>query len=148
LVHFYFFSYINDVSKVIKYSRFHIYADDLQIYHSSIFSDLQRCHNEINMDLQQINELAKANGLKLNPEKSQVILIHGWRVDIPSPTLLIGANVFKVVPRVRNLGYVLNEKLTARDNFRKVYQRIYWILCSLRPQAAHTPFEVSRRLVL
>jgi hypothetical protein len=100
------------------------------------------------MDLQHIHELAKANGLKLNPKKSQVILIHGWRVDIPSPTLLIGANVFKVVPRVRNLGYVLNEKLTARDNFRKVYQRIYWILCSLRPQAAHTPFEVSRRLAL
>jgi hypothetical protein len=24
-----FISYINDVSKVIKYSRFHIYADDL-----------------------------------------------------------------------------------------------------------------------
>jgi hypothetical protein len=26
-----FISYINDVSKVIKYSRFHIYADYLQI---------------------------------------------------------------------------------------------------------------------
>jgi hypothetical protein len=26
--------YINDVARVIKYSRFHIYADDLQIYHS------------------------------------------------------------------------------------------------------------------
>jgi hypothetical protein len=45
--------YINDVSRVIKYSRFHIYADDLQIYHSSSFSDLQRCYDEINMDLQQ-----------------------------------------------------------------------------------------------
>jgi hypothetical protein len=39
-----FISYINDVSKVIKYSRFHIYADDLQIYHSSNVSDLQRCY--------------------------------------------------------------------------------------------------------
>jgi hypothetical protein len=28
-----FLSYINDVSKIIRYCRFHIYADDLQIYH-------------------------------------------------------------------------------------------------------------------
>jgi small basic protein len=31
-----FVSDINDISRVIKYSRFHIYADHLQIYHSSI----------------------------------------------------------------------------------------------------------------
>jgi hypothetical protein len=37
---------------------------------------LQRCYDEINMDLQQIHEWATANGQKLNPEKSQVILIH------------------------------------------------------------------------
>jgi hypothetical protein len=28
-----FVFYVNDVSRVIKYSRFHIYADDLKIYH-------------------------------------------------------------------------------------------------------------------
>jgi hypothetical protein len=113
-----FISYINDVSKVIKYSRFHIYADDLQIYHSSSVSDLQRCYDEINMNLHQIHEWATANGLKLNPEKSQVILIDRYRADIPPPTLLIGANV--VVPRVRSLEFVLNERLTATNHFRKV----------------------------
>jgi hypothetical protein len=59
------------------------------------------------MDLQQIHEWETANGLKLNPEKSQVILIHRCRADIPPPNLLIGANVVKVAPRVRNLGFVL-----------------------------------------
>jgi hypothetical protein len=88
------------------------------------------------------------NGLKLNPEKSQVILIDRYRADIPPPTLLIGANVGKVVPRVRILGFVLNERLTVTDHFRKMCQRIYWILRSLRPHAAHTPFEVRRRLIL
>jgi hypothetical protein len=120
-----FISYINDVSKLIKYSQFHIYADDLQIYHSSSVSDLQRCCDEINMDLQRIHVSATANGLKLNPEKSQVILIHRCRADIPPPTLLIGDNVVKDVPRVRNLEFVLNERLTAMDHFRKVCQRNY-----------------------
>jgi hypothetical protein len=54
------------VSSVIKYSRFHIYADDLQTYHSSSVLDLQRCYDEINMDLQQIHEWATNNGLKLS----------------------------------------------------------------------------------
>jgi hypothetical protein len=67
--HVLFVSYINDVSRVIKYSA----AGDLQIYHSSSVSDLQRCYDEINMDVQQIHEWVTANGLKLNPEKSQVI---------------------------------------------------------------------------
>jgi hypothetical protein len=48
-------------------------------------SELQRCYDETNMDLQQIHERATANGLKLNPEKSQVILIHRCRADIPPP---------------------------------------------------------------
>jgi hypothetical protein len=69
------------------------------------------CYDEINMDLQQIHEWATANGLKLNPKKRQVILIHRSRADIPPPTLLIGANVVKVVPRMRNLGFVLIERL-------------------------------------
>jgi hypothetical protein len=66
-----FVSYINDVSRVIKYSRFHIYADDLRINHSSSV---------------EIHEWATANGLKLNPEKSRVIFKHRCRADIPPPT--------------------------------------------------------------
>jgi hypothetical protein len=73
-------------------------------------------------------------------------LIHPCRANIPPPILLIGANVVKVVPRVRNLGFVLNERLTAMDHFRQVCQSIYWILRLLRPHAGHTPF--GRRRVL
>jgi hypothetical protein len=66
-----FVSDINDVSRVIMYSRFHVYADDdLQIYHSSSVSDVQKCYDEINMGLQWILEWATANGLKLNQEKN------------------------------------------------------------------------------
>jgi hypothetical protein len=70
-------------------------------------------------------------------------------VDIPPPTLLIGSDVIKVVRRVNNLGFVLNERLTAAtDHFKKVCQRVYWILRSSRPHASHTPFEVRRRWVV
>jgi hypothetical protein len=59
--------YIDHVSRVSRYFRFIIYADDLQIYHSCAVSDFQRCIDELNLDLQHVHEWAAANGLKLNP---------------------------------------------------------------------------------
>jgi hypothetical protein len=47
-----FVSYIIDVLRVIKYSWFHVNADDLLIYHSSSFLDLKRCYDDILIDLQ------------------------------------------------------------------------------------------------
>jgi hypothetical protein len=75
-------------------------------------------------------------------------VISRCRVDIPPLTLLIGSDVNKVVPKVNNLGFVLNERLTATDHFKKVCQKVYWILRSLKPHVSHTPFEVRRRLVV
>jgi hypothetical protein len=103
-----FISYIDDDSRIIRYCRIHIYADDLQIYHTYGVLDFQRCIDELNLDLQRVHEWAAANGLKLNPIKVQVIVISRCRVDIPPPTLLIGSDVIKVVPKVNNLGFVLN----------------------------------------
>jgi hypothetical protein len=51
-----FISYIDGVSRVIRYCHFHIYADDLQIYHTCAVSDVQRCIYELNLDLQRVHE--------------------------------------------------------------------------------------------
>jgi hypothetical protein len=40
------------------------------------------------------------------------------------------------------------EGLTVTDHFKKVCQKVYWIVRSFRPHALHTPFEVRRRLVM
>jgi hypothetical protein len=122
----------------------------------SAYSVVESCHIRFNNLLtvfqsgfrRRVYEWAAANGFKLNPIKSQVIVISRCRVDIPPPMLLIGSDVIKVVPKVNNLGFVLNERLTATDHFKKVCQKVYWILRSLRPHASHTPFEVRRRLVV
>jgi hypothetical protein len=58
-----------------------------------LVSNFQRCIDELNLDLQRVHEWATANGLDLNPMKSQVIVINRCRVDIPPSTLLIGSDV-------------------------------------------------------
>jgi hypothetical protein len=70
-----FILFIDDVFGVIHFCRFHIYADDLQIYHISSVADLRRCYDEVNADLKRIYDWAGSNGLKLNPKKSQSCLL-------------------------------------------------------------------------
>jgi hypothetical protein len=55
-------------------------------------------------------------------------VISRCRVDIPPPMLLIGSDVIKVFPKVNNLGFVLNERVTATDHFKKRCVKRYGIL--------------------
>jgi hypothetical protein len=73
-----------------------------------------RNYKGVMINMQQIHERPTAHGLKLNPEKSQVILIRRCRADISPPNLWICDNVVKVVPRVRNFGFVMNGDLQLR----------------------------------
>jgi Reverse transcriptase (RNA-dependent DNA polymerase) len=90
--------YINSVSQVIMNCRFHIYADDLQLV-----EDFQQCVGDVNEDLKRVFNWAKENGLKINPTKSQVIVIHRCKTEVPEPSLYIGDDEIKVVPKVVNL---------------------------------------------
>jgi hypothetical protein len=104
--------YSNDVGGVIEFCRFHAYADDLQLYHSADILNLQKCYDEVNSDLSRIAEWARKNGLKLNPKKSQVLLIHRSAGDLPQPHLVINSDTIRIVPKAVNLGFTLNSKLT------------------------------------
>jgi hypothetical protein len=69
-----------------------------------------------------VHEWTAANGRKLNPTKSQEIVISRCRVDSLPPTLLIGSEVINFVPKM--------------------------VLRSLRPHASHMLSVVRRRLVV
>jgi hypothetical protein len=124
-----FISFIYDVSGVIHFCLFHIYAADLQIYHSSFVADLQRCYNED----------------KIEPQKEQDEDGGG---DVPQPELFIGPDSIEVVPKVRNLGFVLNRNLTSVDHYKEVCQRIYSVLRYVKPHARYTLFGVRKRLIV
>jgi len=70
-----FVLYVNDIHTSLKYCTFHMYADDLQIY---IHFDPQHVNDSVdkmNADITEIVEWARKHGLKLNPGKTQPIII-------------------------------------------------------------------------
>jgi hypothetical protein len=70
----------------------------------------------------------------LNPSKSQVIVVYRGRSELPAPSLKIGPNSIKVVPKVVNLGFPINENLLATDHIAKVcrFDRCVHMLRELR----------------
>jgi hypothetical protein len=66
---------INDIISSIYFSRYHIYADDLQIYLSGLMVYAGLVVERINSDLATISDWSLGNGLRLNSQKSQAMAI-------------------------------------------------------------------------
>jgi hypothetical protein len=71
-----FYLFIDDMTVVLEFSKYHMYADDLQIYHSRPREMLFECIREVNSDLSRVFEWFLVNSLKLNPAKSMVLPIY------------------------------------------------------------------------
>jgi Reverse transcriptase (RNA-dependent DNA polymerase) len=67
--------FINDISNSIRFSKFHIYADDVQIYLSGSKESIASVINQINADLASISDWSTQNGLYLNSQKTQAMAI-------------------------------------------------------------------------
>jgi hypothetical protein len=84
------FSIINDLCSFIRFSKFHSYADDLQIHLSGDRKNLDEMISPLNEDLAAISRWSAENGLLLNPRKSQAILISSFAVGMVLPSLFLG----------------------------------------------------------
>jgi ribonucleases P/MRP protein subunit RPP40 len=82
--------FINDIVAQIDFCRFHMYADDVKLYLSDDPCSLDEYIGRMNADLDRLYIWATENGMCLNPEKSQAIVI-GF-------------------PGVKNLGLTINSR--------------------------------------
>ena len=66
---------INDISLFVKNCQYHQYADDTQLYLKTKIDDAVETIIAINEDLERIAEFSKNSFLKINEEKSKVIVL-------------------------------------------------------------------------
>jgi Reverse transcriptase (RNA-dependent DNA polymerase) len=142
-----FSMFINDISCCIKYSNYHIYADDVQIYLSGSKENIASIVNQINTDLASVSDWSTGNGLCLNSQKTQVMAIHRSPCSI-LPPVKIGDTIIPYSAKVKNLGVIMNCNLTWNDQISSIVSSVNGALSRLWCTAQFTPVETRRKLVV
>jgi retron-type reverse transcriptase len=139
--------FINDISNSILFSNYHIYADDVQIYLSGSEENIESVVNQINTDLTSIADWSTRNGLCLNSQKTQVMAIYR---NTPSylPPVKVGSTIIPYSSKVKNLGVIMNCKLTWEDQISTVVSGVNGALSRLWSTADFIPVETRRKLVV
>lgn len=108
---------VSDVKKVINHGKYHLYADDTQLYYSCKVNDIVNVVNNINSDLAGVETFSKKNCLMLNTSKSNYIII-GSNINlvklkkISFPNLIINGKIIERKIHVKNLGITFDEVLS------------------------------------
>jgi hypothetical protein len=144
--------YINDCPSVIKSCKYHLYADDLQIYlHSTVDSLLDKI-KLINIDLAKLNIWSNANFLNINPSKSQAIVIGYPRIlalirKNELPPLSINGNQIPFCETVKNLGILIDENLSWSSQVNKICKSVRKSLFPLLKLKYVIPASLKKQLI-
>jgi hypothetical protein len=147
--------FISDLSKVLKNRcRYHLYADDLQLYlnMSCKPDEVSNCVNLVNEILADVFEWSSQNGLKLNPKKSQAMLIGSEKnyakIDFTAiPKLSLNNVQLDFCEKVKNLGIVFDRHLSWNPQIAQITQKVIGTLITLDKFRDATPEKVRITLV-
>lgn len=139
--------YCNDLPNYVNHCDIHMYADDVQIYISSNTKLLRDCVRNLNDDLASIACWAKNNGLSLNPQKSQCVVISNRAVSISTDIeiSLLGSKL-NILKSVKNLGVIFNNRLKWDDHVNSAVGKTYGVLRNIYLSHKFTPYNI--RLIL
>lgn len=121
---------ISDIKNIIKHGKYHLYADDTQLYYRCKVSEISDTIKMINKDLDRVSNFSMRNCLKLNNGKSNYIII-GSRQNLtklsehPVPPVMIGNNPIERKIHVKNLGVIFDETLSWDKHINKCIGKAY-----------------------
>ncbi|CAH2095156.1 unnamed protein product [Euphydryas editha] len=142
--------FINSISQNLT-SLYHMYADDLQIYTRSSLDNLSSAVASTNSDLATICQWSKSFGLKVNPSKSQTIVIGSpnivSRIDWSRISPILYDNV--IIPYssvVKNLGIFFYVNLSWVHHIKELSKKTFAAVRSLRRLQSFLPISTKTML--
>lgn len=136
-----FILYCADIVKIVKKCKYHIYADDTQVYISFKPDEYAEALKSLNEDLERIVQWCKVHSLVLNPLKMKY-LVFGTRAQLieigPKLTgciTIMGEQIVRV-DEARNLGIIMDAELRFErhiaESIRNCFYRLK-VLYKARP---------------
>lgn len=124
-----------------------IYADDTQIYFCFNDSEMDAAVSRIEKCIADVRSWMATNKLKLNDTKTEILnLTSRFTTSTQAPPLKVGADGVAPSPLARNLGVVIDERVTMKQHVSSVCQRASYALYSigkLRPYLDQSPQRSS-----
>lgn len=130
--------YTNDIVNISNDANFIIYADDTSLLFQS--RNIGVLSFVANATLKQLAEWSKVNALKLNTAKTKAVIFAPPQKQFSENILLqVGSEVIELVPNVKTLGVIFNEKLMWNEHVELIASRLAkacGVLCRLRETIA------------
>ncbi|MGL5469451.1 MAG: reverse transcriptase family protein [Shewanella sp.] len=147
--------FIHDLASVIGgRCNYHLYADDLQLYmnFSCKPDDIAKCVATVNEILADVSLWSQKQGLKLNPKKSQAMIIGSERtykkLDFSQiPNITLDGVILDYCDKFKNLGIVFDKHLNWNGHISQITQKFYGVLKNLQKFRDATPESIRIRLV-
>ena len=144
--------YINDISNVLKFCLFHLYADDFQIYIHFDIRNFQMAYEQANEDLVGIVTYSNAHNLPLNIGKTQPIIIGSTpfvamleKREIPE--ICINGISIPYQTSVVNLGVTFDCTMSWNQHCISVINRVFAMLAQVRRNFEFLPPNIRTRVV-
>ena len=124
---------VSDLGKSILNGKYHMYADDTQIYYHCKWSEVNTVIPKINQDLDRVLNFSTNNCLKLNASKSYFIII-GSKYNLNKikgmdlPPVILDRNCIERKFNVKNLGVIFDETFSWVNHVNKLVSTAYFKL--------------------
>ena len=124
---------VSDLHTSILNGKYHMYADDTQIYYHCKWNQVSNVISKINQDLERVLNFSSTNCLKLNAGKSFFIIIgsaHSIKKlkDIELPPVILDNKPIERKTTVKNLGVLMDETFSWTPQVNKMISTAYFKL--------------------
>lgn len=120
------------------YVNFQMYADDIQLYKSVSPNEVTLLLTQIENCLNDVGKWMIVNKLKMNQEKTEVLLIDPKnKCETTIDYINIDGDRVKLSSHARNLGVMFNDKLSNDTHFNTISKTLY---CEIRKIGQLTQF--------
>ena len=108
--------------------NYHLYADDTQIYMFGNEEDIPNLIDTTSKCIREIKIWMDSNKLKLNEDKSEVMLIANTAIVKSLPRISVNLNGLEIEPssKIKNLGVVFDDDLSMSSHISSLCKNLYF----------------------